>query len=165
MNDWEYSVTILFHVYYRLDIDTDYRFNIQFWLQSYLILQNFDIATNPWKRTLQMSWVRLEKSINLEAKKKKKIAKNIERDTRVECLAKIPAFVSFNDDKKLLEDAMLFALQHKQLTENEIKTTKHFRKSFLCDKKESWKNVDSCFDVTMGGYDGAETCKLVGTYI
>lgn len=69
------------------------------------------------------------------SKKKKKIAKNIERDTRVECLAKIPAFVSFNDDKKLLEDAMLFALQHKQLTENEIKTTKHFRKSFLRDKK------------------------------
>ena len=68
-------------------------------------------------------------------KKKKKNAKNIERDTRVECLAKIPAFVSFNDDKKLLEDAILFALQHKQLTENEIKTTNHFRKYFLCDKK------------------------------
>ena len=27
------------------------------------------------------------------------------------------------------------------------------------------KSTDSCFDVTMGSYDGAEICELVGTYI
>ena len=27
------------------------------------------------------------------------------------------------------------------------------------------KDTDSCFDVTMGSYDGAETCELVGIHI
>ena len=27
------------------------------------------------------------------------------------------------------------------------------------------KNTDSCFDVTMGSYDGAEICELVGIYV
>ena len=32
---------------------------------------------------------------------------------------------------------------------------------------EAWKNksTDSCFDVTMGSYDGAEICELVGIFI
>ena len=32
---------------------------------------------------------------------------------------------------------------------------------------EAWKNksTDNCFDVTMGIYDGAEICKLVGIFI
>ena len=32
---------------------------------------------------------------------------------------------------------------------------------------EPWKkkDTDSCFDVTMGSYDGAEVCELVGIYL
>ena len=32
---------------------------------------------------------------------------------------------------------------------------------------EAWKkkSTDSCFDVTMGSYDGAEICELVGIFI
>ena len=40
---------------------------------------------------------------------------------------------------------------------------KHYRKSLLYNNQEPWKktNTDSCLDVTMGSYDGAEICKLV----
>ena len=33
--------------------------------------------------------------------------------------------------------------------------------------KESWckRETNSQFDITMGSYDGAETCELVGTYL
>ena len=43
----------------------------------------------------------------------------------------------------------------------------HARKSLLFDKDETWmkKDNDSIFDVTMGSYDGAEVCELVGIYI
>ena len=32
---------------------------------------------------------------------------------------------------------------------------------------KSWKkkSTDSCFGITMGSFDGAETCELVGHYI
>ena len=32
---------------------------------------------------------------------------------------------------------------------------------------KAWKkkSTDSCFDVTMGSYDGADNCELVGTSI
>ena len=34
-------------------------------------------------------------------------------------------------------------------------------------ENEEWKkkNSDNCFDVTMGNYDGAEVCELVGTLV
>ena len=42
----------------------------------------------------------------------------------------------------------------------------HCRKSFLFDKKDVWaKQHDSDFDVTMGSFDGAEICELVGLYL
>ena len=39
---------------------------------------------------------RLEKALNLEAKQ---IAKKLELDDRIECLAKTPAFITFKDHK------------------------------------------------------------------
>ena len=42
----------------------------------------------------------------------------------------------------------------------------HARKSLLFDEKDTWmKKQSGLFDVTMGAYDGAEVCKLVGTYM
>ena len=44
----------------------------------------------------------------------------------------------------------------------------HARKSLLFDNSgRPWlkKNALNAFDVTMGGYDGAEICELVGLYI
>ena len=43
---------------------------------------------------------------------------------------------------------------------------KHARKSLLYDNSEPWMKKDSgLFDVTMGAYDGAEVCELVGTFL
>ena len=42
----------------------------------------------------------------------------------------------------------------------------HARKSLLFDKNQAWKKKDGdLFDVTMGAYDGAEVCELVGIFI
>ena len=43
----------------------------------------------------------------------------------------------------------------------------HSRKSLLFDQGTAWikKNDDGLFDVTMGSYDGAEVCELVGLLI
>ena len=43
----------------------------------------------------------------------------------------------------------------------------HCRKSLLFSEDEAWKKKQnhSCFDVTMGCFDGAEICELVGLYI
>ena len=43
----------------------------------------------------------------------------------------------------------------------------HVRKSLLFANDKAWvkKSGDSSFDVTMGCYDGAEVCELVGLYI
>ena len=46
-------------------------------------------------------------------------------------------------------------------------TIKHCRKSLFYDKTECWKKeiTNTCFNVTMGKYRGAEICALVRTYI
>ena len=42
----------------------------------------------------------------------------------------------------------------------------HVLKLLLFDEKDTWmKKQSSLFDVTMGAYDGAEVCELVGTYM
>ena len=42
----------------------------------------------------------------------------------------------------------------------------HSRKSLLFRKDEVWvKRENPSFDVTMGSYDGAEVCELVGLFI
>ena len=42
----------------------------------------------------------------------------------------------------------------------------HSRKSLLFDSNSAWiKKNNSSFDVTMGSYDGAEVCELVGLFI
>ena len=42
----------------------------------------------------------------------------------------------------------------------------HCRKSFLFHNKDVWtKQKDSDFDVTMGSFDGAEICELLGLYL
>ena len=68
---------------------------------------------------------------------------------------------------KATEDAPSFVLQHAQLTQNKLRLIKHCRKCLLYDKNESWKKntTNSCFDVTMRSYNGAEISKLIGTYI
>ncbi len=53
------------------------------------------------------------------------------------------------------------------ITKDEISIIKHTRKSPLFNDGKPWtkKDSNSLFDVTMGSYDGAEICELVGLYI
>jgi len=69
--------------------------------------------------------------------------------------------------KKILNNAIKFAQVHTSITKEEIRTILHCRKSLLFFGKEAWKKKDmpDCFDVTMGSFDGAEVCELVGIFI
>ena len=69
--------------------------------------------------------------------------------------------------KIIFEDALDFAKTQTTIGRDEIRTIKHCRKSLLFSGNETWvkKNSNNCFDVTMGSYDGAEICELVGLYI
>ena len=52
------------------------------------------------------------------------------------------------------------------LDDHKIRTIKHCRKPLLFHNNVAWKKKTTinCFDVTMGSYDGAAVCKLVGTF-
>eukprot|EP00794_Sanderia_malayensis_P007476 gene7476-biopygen6026 len=68
--------------------------------------------------------------------------------------------------KKLLSDAISFAKTYCNITEQEINIIMHARKSLLFNKGTTWVKKDSnMFDVTMGSFDGAEICELVGLFI
>ena len=66
--------------------------------------------------------------------------------------------------ESILDTAISFARQHTDISNENLRIIKHCRKSLLYNNQEPWKkkNTDSCFDVTMGSYDGAEICELVG---
>lgn len=67
--------------------------------------------------------------------------------------------------KDLLEKALDFAKQHTPISDEEINIIYHSRKSLLFDADRAWmKNDTGLFDVTMGSFDGAEVCELVGTF-
>ena len=53
------------------------------------------------------------------------------------------------------------------ITSEEIDIIMSAKSTLLFNNNMSWQKTDAddLFDVTMGSYDGAETCELVGTYI
>ena len=69
--------------------------------------------------------------------------------------------------EEILEEAISFAKSLMDIDDYEIKTTKHCRKSLSFHNNVVWKKktTTNCFDVTMGSYDDAEVCELVGTFI
>ena len=67
--------------------------------------------------------------------------------------------------EQLLDKAILFAKQYTNVTEQEITIIKHARKSLLFNQSTEWvkrHSENELFDVTMGSFDGAEICELVG---
>ena len=63
-------------------------------------------------------------------------------------------------------ESLKFAKNHTKITKVEEQTILHARKSFLFHKKDVWtKKQGGLFDVTMGAFDGAEVCELIGTFI
>lgn len=69
--------------------------------------------------------------------------------------------------EELLNETLNFASDTINLDKDTIDIIRHSRKSFLFNDQYVWKKKsnDSFFDVTMGSYDGAEICELVGIYL
>ena len=68
--------------------------------------------------------------------------------------------------EELLSKAIAYAQSVTTIEEKVIRTIYHSRKSLLFDRDNVWVKKDIPeFDVTMGSYDGAELCELVGLYL
>ena len=60
-----------------------------------------------------------------------------------------------------------YASKFTKITQQDRHIIIHSKRSLLYHQNSPWtkKNSDSMFDVTMGSYDGAETCELIGVYM
>lgn len=68
---------------------------------------------------------------------------------------------------KLLSDALSFAASYTDISAEDRKIIFHTKQSLLFNDNTPWnkKHSTTSFDVTMGSFDGAETCELVGSYL
>ena len=68
--------------------------------------------------------------------------------------------------EELLNKGLRFAQEYIDVTSKDREISYHARKSLVFDGNDTWmKKQSGLFDVTMGAYDGAEVCELVGTYM
>ena len=68
--------------------------------------------------------------------------------------------------EKLLNDTISFVTQHINIPPDDLEIIHHARKSLLYNKSNPWqKKNSSLYDVTMGAYDGAEICEMVGLFL
>ena len=69
--------------------------------------------------------------------------------------------------EELLGKAIEFARRFTEITQNNVDIIMHARKCLLFNRDEQWikKDGNGLFDVTMGSWDGAEVCELVGLYL
>ena len=64
----------------------------------------------------------------------------------------------------ILDKALLFAKQYYDISSDNTRLIKHCCKFLLFSNNKAWRNkqTESCFDMAMGSFDGAEICKLFG---
>ena len=70
--------------------------------------------------------------------------------------------------EKILNEALDWASDLATIPDNDISIIKHGRKPLLFGNGKLWTKKDgsnSLFDVTIGSFDGAEICELVGLFI
>ena len=67
--------------------------------------------------------------------------------------------------EKLFDDAIEFARTIIDIPQNIVDIVKNARESLLFHDGKVWQKETGIFDVTMGAYDGAEVCELVGLLI
>ena len=68
--------------------------------------------------------------------------------------------------ESLLKQSLDFAVKYIKVTREDKAIIKHVRKSLHFNKQQIWiKKESGLFDVTMGAYDGAEVCEIVGIFI
>ena len=63
--------------------------------------------------------------------------------------------------REILNKALSFSKQHVSISEKDIRTMFHSKRSLLFSNSIP----ADCFDVTMGSYDGAEICELLSLFI
>ena len=70
-------------------------------------------------------------------------------------------YPSISEDLSL--SALDYASRSTTITQQDRQIIIHAKKSLLYHQNSPWtkKNTNDMFDVTMGSYDGAETCKLI----
>ena len=72
----------------------------------------------------------------------------------------------FSITQDLSNKALNFASEYIYISKSDIDVIHHARKSLLFDGSHTWiKKQGGLFDVSMGAYDGAEVCELMGTYM
>ena len=65
-----------------------------------------------------------------------------------------------------MTNALNFAKKITDISREDIQIMYHARKSLLFSNEKPWmKRQGNLFDLTMGAYDGAEVCELVGIFI
>lgn len=68
--------------------------------------------------------------------------------------------------EELLKKSINFAKTHIPIDDEDYNIVMHSRQSLLYNKGKPWiKKSNENFDVSMGAYDGAEICELVGLYL
>ena len=69
--------------------------------------------------------------------------------------------------REILDKALSLAKEHVSISEKDLRTIYHCRRSLLFSNGIPWekKTPANCFDVTTGSYDGAEIYKIVGLFI
>ena len=66
----------------------------------------------------------------------------------------------------LLKKALNFASEYIYISKFDIDVTNHARKSLMFDGSNTWiKKQGGLFDASMGAYNGAKVCELLGTYM
>ena len=67
--------------------------------------------------------------------------------------------------EELLDKALDFAKNYTTITKQDRQIIMQTKQSLLYNDQTAWCKKNSNFDVTMGSFDGAETCELVGLYM
>ena len=107
------------------------------------------LKLNQWKNTSSV----IEWFINIKEKNAYKF-----------CMFDVKDFYP-SITESLLLNALNFAGAHSHIKKKDIDVIMHARKSLLFNNKEAWvKQQNENFNVTMGAYDGAEVCEIVGTF-
>ena len=67
---------------------------------------------------------------------------------------------------QLLENSFTFAARYTQISDQTKNTIMQATHSFLFSDSQPWVKKDGgTFDISMGGYHGAEICELVGLFL
>ena len=66
---------------------------------------------------------------------------------------------------ELLQNAIKFASKYSNFTDEQVHIIKHTKKTNLYKDGEPWYKKTSNFDVTMGSFNGAKICELVGLFL